>query len=159
MMRLTLLDNLCFGSRDHASRERVERILVRMGRQDLVQYFDDPVEIWFNQMNATALAALHVARAFVLNPEVLVLHCPSKHFDPEYTARLLTLLREFVDQRGLEFDEPVRDRRPRTCFMSTYRMRNVDKADRVLFLDSGLIQSGTKHQYHYLMEREAAPTD
>ena len=52
-------------------------------------------------------------------PEVLVLHCPSKHFDPEYTARLLNLLREFVDQRGLEFDEPVRERRPRTCFMST----------------------------------------
>ena len=38
-------------------------------------------------------------------------------------------------------------------------MRNVDKADRVLFLDNGVIQSGTKHQYQYLMEREAAPTD
>jgi hypothetical protein len=50
---------------------------------------------------------------------VLVLHCPSKHFDVDYAALLLALLREFVDQRGLEHDEPAATRRPRSCFLST----------------------------------------
>ena len=31
---------------------------------------------------------------------MLVLHCPSKHFDVDYAALLLALLREFVDQLG-----------------------------------------------------------
>ena len=33
-----------------------------------------------------------------------------------------------MEKRGLEFDEPVSSRRPRTCFMSTYEVHDIEKA-------------------------------
>merc|ERR1719271_1553622 len=77
---------------------------------------------WIHTLSATDMAAIHLARAFIMNPEVLVLNRPTVHFDPGRSSKIYGLIHEFVDQRGVEVggsEEAAARRRPRTCFMST----------------------------------------
>merc|ERR1719191_534815 len=48
-------------------------------------------------MPHTDRCLLHLARALVMNPEILVVHKPVMNFDRFHAKRILTLLREFVD--------------------------------------------------------------
>ena len=66
MARMPLLDNLTFGSEEQ--RGRVVRVLRRMELEHLEPRLDE--ELLASRMPATVLAAVHLARAFVTNPEV-----------------------------------------------------------------------------------------
>jgi len=59
---------------------------------------------------------IHLVRAFVFNPEVMGLHTPVDELDTGQTDMVLALLREFVDERGVEIDRP--GRRPRSVFFT-----------------------------------------
>ena len=41
---------------------------------------------------------LHVARAFVMNPEVLIVHKPTALVDDHHGQLIMEMMREFVDQ-------------------------------------------------------------
>jgi ABC-type multidrug transport system fused ATPase/permease subunit len=80
-----------------------------------------------NQCNDRSLALLshtdrsliHIARALVMNPEVLIIHKPLSHFDDLHSRMVCELLREFVDMRGIEKPmEEYAKRRLRTCIFS-----------------------------------------
>jgi len=92
-------------------------------------------------LSHTDMCILHLARAFVMNPDVLVLHKPLANFDDTRARLVLDLMHEFVHQRGLE--KPPKERalrRPRTCIFSALAVHTVHVADMVLRVAGGTVQ-------------------
>lgn len=88
----------------------------------------------------TEQCLLNLCRAFVMNPEVLILHKPLENFNLMHARRVLDLLREFVDLRGLE--KPPEDlllRRPRTVIMSVDGSEALDVADMMFSVNDGAV--------------------
>lgn len=77
-------------------------------------------------LSSTERAKIHLARAFIVNPEVMILQRPMSHYSSEEDEqRVLTLIREHINNRGLGMPpETAHRRRPRTVFMS---MENEDQ--------------------------------
>ena len=74
----------------------------------------------------TAKALIHLARALIAAPEVLLLHRPLALLDDDAASRLLSVLQTFVRQRGLALDPATRaSRRLRTVIFSC---RSLDQA-------------------------------
>jgi len=92
-------------------------------------------------LSNTEAKRIHLARAFITNPHVLVTHRPFDEIDDADVNKYLDTLREFVDHRGLEMGEIVMQNfRPRTCFFSggstgQRTSRNIAIADMVWHLD------------------------
>ena len=86
----------------------------------------------------TESAIVHLARALVVNPEVLVVHRPAIHFDGKLGKLVMALLREHVDQRGLALDEAGwARRRPRTLIYSTDYKQRAMVADEIWYIKHG----------------------
>jgi len=88
----------------------------------------------------TEQCLLNLCRAFVMNPEVLILHKPLENFNLMNARRVLDLLREFVDMRGLE--KPPEDlllRRPRTVIMSVDGSEALEVADMMFSVNDGSV--------------------
>merc|ERR1712176_1194425 len=66
---------------------------------------------------------LHVARALVANPEVLVIHKPTLFLNTAMGDLMYETLKSYVENRGLYLD-PAQfyHRRPRTCIVSARRL-------------------------------------
>jgi len=96
---------------------------------------------------------VHIARALIMNPEVLVIHKPLSHFDEQQSAFVLCLLREFVDMRGVDqVPEERRLRRPRTCIISLSTSHHVDEPDTVLRVEDGKVTTVTPPSCSLLQE-------
>jgi len=86
---------------------------------------------------------LHFARALVMNPEVMIIHKPLSHFDSKHARLVLEILREFVDDRGIEKPREGKAlRRPRTCIFSEAESgeTEVEIADLVLNVSDGKVR-------------------
>eukprot|EP00747_Dinoflagellata_sp_TGD_P128468 gnl/TRDRNA2_/TRDRNA2_174544_c4_seq12.p1 gnl/TRDRNA2_/TRDRNA2_174544_c4~~gnl/TRDRNA2_/TRDRNA2_174544_c4_seq12.p1 ORF type:complete len:1012 (+),score=95.45 gnl/TRDRNA2_/TRDRNA2_174544_c4_seq12:85-3120(+) len=84
---------------------------------------------------------IHIARALIMNPEVLVIHKPLAHFNALTASRILSLLREFVSNRGVEKStEERRHLHPRTCIFSSVNLEGVELADQAFRISDGSIQ-------------------
>lgn len=92
-------------------------------------------------LSHTDMALLHLARAFVMNPEVLIIHKPLSHFDDLHSRLVIELLREFVDLRGIE--KPIEDyatRRLRSCIISCESAKSTHNCvDRLYYVGNGKI--------------------
>jgi ABC-type lipoprotein export system ATPase subunit len=135
--------NLFFGrgkdTVSDAEWERGLRICEKLGLPDrLMDYVrseGDTVE-WMKN-NAAVLsrsdrALLHITRALIYNPEVLVIHNPTLLLDSQLQQRTLEALRAFVDERGLEMPPESRHkRRPRTVLFSTNSTPGAKIADKI----------------------------
>ena len=107
---------------------------VRIGKKMLSwakQYAHESKDKWHDQKDLsilpqTEVAKVSLARAFVMNPEVLVLSRPLDAYSEEKTKKLIwKLIHEHRDQRGLATGEDVQKRmrrRPRTVFVTTTEM-------------------------------------
>jgi len=76
---------------------------------------------WHACLSYSEKKRVHLVRALVHNPDVLVLHKPVDETDGPLMEKILQLLREFVDLRGVELDafpEAVARRPPRTVFFT-----------------------------------------
>eukprot|EP00930_Biecheleria_cincta_P082408 TRINITY_DN72142_c0_g1_i1.p1 TRINITY_DN72142_c0_g1~~TRINITY_DN72142_c0_g1_i1.p1 ORF type:complete len:990 (+),score=145.86 TRINITY_DN72142_c0_g1_i1:90-3059(+) len=111
------LDQACAGSpQSIVEREKQKAALSREGR-----------------LPHTEKVLLNFARAFIMNPEVLIIHKPLDHFDNLHARRVVELLKEFVDCRGLEKPpEELNLRRPRTCIFSVSSTDDVVDVDILL---------------------------
>jgi len=77
---------------------------------------------WRNSLSFQEKAKLHMARALIMNPEILILEKPLMNFDEAESERVMTVLREYVSNRGVAMPTDTKDqRRPRTCFFSAER--------------------------------------
>merc|ERR1712176_1633112 len=130
--------NLTFG-RPFADPDRVAAIVKDMGMYeigDLIQNPDDRVAFgdgaWLDSISWTNRIKVPLARAFIMNPEVLILQRPLDHYvGTENFEPLLETIRSNVKMRGLHLEEdgPVNSRRPRTCFMSCSGLTAASEAE------------------------------
>ncbi|CAE7753272.1 Abcb9 [Symbiodinium sp. CCMP2456] len=76
---------------------------------------------WAQQLSSSEKWRFQLARAFVHDPHVLLVHRPADELDPQMQEKVLSCFRDFVDRRGLEINEelgshlPADRRRPRTA--------------------------------------------
>eukprot|EP00746_Dinoflagellata_sp_MGD_P079517 gnl/MRDRNA2_/MRDRNA2_31803_c0_seq1.p1 gnl/MRDRNA2_/MRDRNA2_31803_c0~~gnl/MRDRNA2_/MRDRNA2_31803_c0_seq1.p1 ORF type:complete len:882 (+),score=131.99 gnl/MRDRNA2_/MRDRNA2_31803_c0_seq1:194-2839(+) len=143
----TLLNNLVIGVNaddvEDSDPQRVLRIVERLGLQNRIvdKIASKTVENWDEVLSRTQKLLLSVARALVANPEVLVMHSPAVHLDRTNAEKVFTLLREFVDKKGLEQDpRGWRQRRPRTCVITSNRIDGVQLADHILLCQNKVVK-------------------
>jgi len=136
----SLLDNLVFGVNKGDEDGRAERVLAICSRlefpEDVMHYLTCSTDIehirWDEVFSQTQKALLCFARALVANPEVMCIHKPTMVYDEESSKVVLSLLKEFRANRGVEEDPAFRHRRrPRTCIMTSSKLVEVEIADQV----------------------------
>merc|ERR1719440_2148470 len=94
----------------------------------------------YGAMSRSDSKLIHLARALIYNPEVLIVHTPGMYFDKDSKTTIISLLLEFVRMRGVEMDPATRlRRRPRTCIFSTYDMGDIMFADEMLQCQNGTL--------------------
>lgn len=120
-----LWENVTFGNTDN-NPARVFQILERLDCREpieilkLEQAGKDPDHSWSKRLASTDLAKVHLARAFIANAEVLILHRPCIHFDGDVGRVVLKMIQEHKTRRGVEMPlDNLESRRPRTCFYTT----------------------------------------
>jgi len=87
---------------------------------------------WERSLNHSRRAKLHIARALIANPEVMVLQRPFQAFEEESASDLIDILRKHVQERGLCMDEDGRaSRRPRSVFFCTESTAQAVQADTI----------------------------
>jgi len=90
----------------------------------------DDLGDWQKALSYTETVYIHLARAFIMNPEVMILQRPLLHFSAAKQDKILNLIREHVDNRGLGLPpETVSSRRPRTVFVSVENNHHARQAD------------------------------
>merc|ERR1711974_423080 len=85
---------------------------------------------WQHEVNYCTRLKVHLARALIMNPEVLVLQRPLYHYNEEEGLAVFRLLRDHVQFRGLGL--PVgstEKRRPRTLFFTADTVEHIMGAD------------------------------
>lgn len=87
---------------------------------------------WERSLNHSRRAKLHIARALIANPEVMVLQRAFQAFEEDLASELIDILRKHVQERGLCMDEDGRaSRRPRSVFFCTESTAQAVQADTV----------------------------
>eukprot|EP00931_Biecheleriopsis_adriatica_P043251 TRINITY_DN24735_c0_g1_i1.p1 TRINITY_DN24735_c0_g1~~TRINITY_DN24735_c0_g1_i1.p1 ORF type:complete len:916 (+),score=161.52 TRINITY_DN24735_c0_g1_i1:50-2749(+) len=100
---------------------------------------------WIDKLSSSETKRFQLARAFIYDPEVLILHRAVDGLDLSLAKDTLELIREFVDNRGLEKDSATRlQRRPKTVFISgadSRRKEITNISDTVWEIKEGVIES------------------
>lgn len=137
----SLMQNLTFGVADGDEDGNPERVraICRLLKVDerFLGMLDKPfTKPWDSLMGTTDAIKLHMARAFVANPEVLVVHKPAELLRDASMHAMMSAFRDFVSQKGLLQDQSRwLSRRPRTCIITCCRESEVEYADRAYFID------------------------
>eukprot|EP00440_Ansanella_granifera_P030433 gb/GFBE01033063.1/.p1 GENE.gb/GFBE01033063.1/~~gb/GFBE01033063.1/.p1 ORF type:complete len:299 (+),score=50.27 gb/GFBE01033063.1/:1-897(+) len=118
----TLHDNLTLGidEQDGKSDEYVSEICKRIGFNGrLLDALDSRVVLeWESVLSRAECQLVSIARALIANVEFLVLDRPLELLTAHDSSTVLSLLQEFVSQRGLQQDpDTLHLRRPRTCLI------------------------------------------
>jgi len=101
------------GSRHAADMQRREQ-------DDIVQARKKELGAWFEKLNYTEKAKIHLARAFIMNPEIMVMHRPLLHYSRESGRQIVSHMVSHVKNRGMGHSTAMLSfRRPRTIFCST----------------------------------------
>jgi len=140
----TLIKNLTYGvgkeDKEDGSVERVTAVCRMLRVSEKVLKYIDPADKdmfnvkadWGDILSQTQRTLVSLARAFIANPEILVIHKPTVVLDDASTENTFNCLRKFVNERGLCMDsKSVLSRRPRTCIITTARPTGVAAADHV----------------------------
>jgi len=95
-------------------------------------------EDWHSRITYTERVRIHLARAFIMNPEVLILQRPLYHFNKRHAGEITDIFKSFVELRGIGFGEndPERkQRRPRTLFFTLEDADQASRADLIFHLE------------------------
>jgi len=102
---------------------------------------------WRNFLSISDVMLVHLARAFIYNPEILVMNRPTSQLPEQLANEVFGLLREFVDNRGIELDpSSAEKRRPRTAFISFARAGGVLNSDVVWVVEKSTIRVAAKEE-------------
>eukprot|EP00747_Dinoflagellata_sp_TGD_P123274 gnl/TRDRNA2_/TRDRNA2_173788_c2_seq1.p1 gnl/TRDRNA2_/TRDRNA2_173788_c2~~gnl/TRDRNA2_/TRDRNA2_173788_c2_seq1.p1 ORF type:complete len:232 (-),score=30.50 gnl/TRDRNA2_/TRDRNA2_173788_c2_seq1:62-712(-) len=136
----SLFDNLAFGvlegdaDRDSSRVTQISEGLSMSAKtlEFIRQGPNGEARIWLEVLSHTQKSLCMVARALIANPELMCIHKPTMAFNEKVTTNVLTLLREFVDNKGAAQNKATRhQRRPRTLLMTSSKFLGVDVADKV----------------------------
>jgi ABC-type multidrug transport system fused ATPase/permease subunit len=97
---------------------------------------------WRQSLSDAQIATISLVRAIVMNPDLLALDSPVKHFDRSTQMKVMRMLRDHVLEKGLEMGTGKEFRRPRTVVFSTDSPVAAETADIQLFLDVSRDGSG-----------------
>lgn len=130
-------------------KETRDDFMARLSRPvaDMDDFFEEATRERSNRQYAKSDCILiHLARAFIFNPEVLVMMRPARQLPTALAKTVHKMIREFVDKRGLELpcddEENYKvERRPRTAFISFSKMSGVRLADRIWLLENRKIKN------------------
>jgi len=110
---------------DNDIKEKVEESKKRKTRKDEDEEEEEEKEEdqvddnWCAQLSNSEKRRIHLARAFIFDPEVMVMHKPLNDLDKAEVQSVLDILREVVSNRGLENDkDALYTRTPRSLFVS-----------------------------------------
>jgi ABC-type multidrug transport system ATPase subunit len=88
---------------------------------------------------------VHLARALIYNPEIMIIHAPTAGFDRTHQHHIIDVLRTYVDEKGVLMEARTRTRRrPRTCIFSTGEVGDLDQVDKILLCRDGTVVTTTK---------------
>jgi ATP-binding cassette subfamily B protein/subfamily B ATP-binding cassette protein MsbA len=129
----TIYNNIAYG-RPSASREDVEEASRRARAHDFISAkphgYDTRVGEGGRYLSGGEKQRLCLARAFLINPSILVLDEFTSQADTVTEAEMHNILREFM--------------RGRTTFVITHRLNTLEIADRIVVIDDGrVIACGT----------------
>ena len=98
----------------------------------------DEAEVdWQKALNYVEVAKIHLARALIVNSEVLVLQRPLIHYDDSEGDRIANVIKRHVQERGLQLPAVSRHRRrPRTCFFTPSTLAESTLADVIWRVDA-----------------------
>jgi ABC-type multidrug transport system fused ATPase/permease subunit len=160
----TLFYNLTYGvSKDNTEDGHIDRVIgicrrLKVSESLISNYLDrenkSKFEVkadWGDVLNLTQRVLLNLARAFIANPEVLVVHKPTSVFDDPTAQNTIDCLQEFVKQKGLLMNpKMISFRRPRTCIMTTTRPQGMQAANRIFKIQ----HEGVKELSYPISEQE-----
>jgi ATP-binding cassette subfamily B protein len=132
----TLRHNLTYAKSD-ASDDDVWNVLATMGIDDWVQSLPDQLDTEVRERGSRFSAGerqlVALARAFLADPEIIVLDEATSNLDPETEVKVEGALRALLDGR--------------TSIVIAHRLRSAERADRVVMVDAGeIIAEGTHDQ-------------
>jgi len=91
---------------------------------------------WYDELTYTEKVKMHLARALIMNPEVLILQRPLHHYEKMHGLHVLKVIKEHSKNRGLFLPAAsVSRRRPRTVFFSPDLVEQAREADVIWQLD------------------------
>ncbi len=133
MFRGTIMDNVLFSQPD-ATRERVEECISRFGLSPIFSRMSNGVDTEVGEMGRNLSEgqrqAISILRAFIREPEILVLDEPTSQIDPESESIIIGALNNFLKNR--------------TLILITHRFSMIKLVDRVTVLDHGrVVEEGT----------------
>jgi len=137
LLKMSAWDNLIFGY-PAAEPELVRSILTMLEMWKTLEIVNRDLEAiqagggeeasekvdldgWHIKFNAVEKAKIHLARALIVNPEILVLQRPFGHYGQHMTELVMASLKEHVDNKGVCLPSAPflkNRRRPRTLFFS-----------------------------------------
>jgi ABC-type multidrug transport system fused ATPase/permease subunit len=95
------------------------------------------LEAWFEKLNYTDKVKIHLARAFIMNPEVMIMHRPLYHFSDSVAEKVLQLMKQHHKNRGMCMPlTTLGRRRPRTLFYTTDADWQDNEADLIWKFDN-----------------------
>jgi len=101
----------------------------KLGQLDIADFADVS---WDSSLNHSRKVKLHIARALIANPEVLVLDRALQALEEDVACEILDVLRKHVKERGLCLpEESIASRRPRNVFWCTQSAAQAAQADAV----------------------------
>jgi ATP-binding cassette subfamily B protein/subfamily B ATP-binding cassette protein MsbA len=132
----TILGNIAYG-RPRATREQIETAARHAHAHDFImslpQGYDTPVGEAGHALSGGQRQRIALARAFLLDPSILILDEFTNQADTEAEMEVHRILQEY--------------RQGRTLFVITHRLNTLEIADRIVVLDEGRVAaSGTHHE-------------
>jgi len=148
----SVFDNLVYGIKKSPStdwtslEERARLIMERLGLSDdiLRNHFKESGYLGAGGVRITRAdrQLISLGRAFVMNPEIIIVHKPTALLDDVQSEYALDMFREFVENRGLFMpdDEPLVKRRRRTLIFTAKNEHVAAKADEVYVAKKGRLE-------------------
>jgi len=104
--------------------------------EDELKFMDATETAWERPLTLSFKVKLHIARALIADPEVIILDRSLQALNEESAAQILDVLHQHVQERGLcKPPEGRSTRRPRTVFFGTELASQVSVADCILQMD------------------------
>uniref|UniRef100_A0A7S2FH94 ABC transporter domain-containing protein n=2 Tax=Octactis speculum TaxID=3111310 RepID=A0A7S2FH94_9STRA len=146
----TILENMTYGIKKSPSidwaalEERSRIILKRLGMADhIMESFKTPGFLGVNGVCITRAdrQLINLGRAFLMNPEMIIMHKPAALLNEKQAKLCLAMMREFVDNRGVLMDpaEPIVMRRKRTLLFTTLIPSVAEVADEIYFISDNML--------------------
>jgi ABC-type nitrate/sulfonate/bicarbonate transport system ATPase subunit len=131
-------DNLASGCREGsklAAKDRIVTILTQLGVSTKLLDHKEVDVHWNEVLSESQKRLLSIARALIANPDVLIMQQPLRYLEEATCTRVMRVLKEFVDDRGVALKSRERPlRRPKTCIMTTGDVMSMCYADRVFLI-------------------------